>query len=482
MFESTDPAALLLQRVCSATRAEACAAADRLVAIGELFCLRMREAGETPDWAIDTTDEVCAEISAALSISNGLAASHLRYARALRERLPLVGRAFIAGDIDDATFRTLVFRTGLIVDDDVLARVDEQLSQRVPHWGPMDRNRLHARIDKIVAAADTDAVRRRPERIAEREVFVGDVDNGLAEISATVFAPHAHAFSDRLTALARTVCEADPRSIKQRRADALDVLTAGGDRLGCQCGCCDCPAASAKPASAVVIHVVADQSTVDGVGQTPAAMIGYEGLIPPELVAELAKAARLRPLIHPADSSPETGYVPSRALADFIRCRDLTCRFPGCDQPATVCDLDHTIPYGAGGPTQAGNVKCLCRRHHLLKTFLGWGDEQLRDGTVIWTSPSGERYVTTPGSALIFPDLCRPTCAITVGPRRADRCADPSVTMPRRRRTREQNRAAAITAERHANMRHRLEKGGHIDYFTYDGSYTIALDADPPPF
>lgn len=32
----------------------------------------------------------------------------------------------MAGDIDEATFRTAVFRTGLIRDDEVLAQVDEQ--------------------------------------------------------------------------------------------------------------------------------------------------------------------------------------------------------------------------------------------------------------------------------------------------------------------------------------------------------------------
>jgi hypothetical protein len=49
-------------------------------------------------------------------------------------------------------------------------------------------------------------VRRRAERIAGREVFVGAVDNGLAELSATLFATDAFAVSDRLSALAATVC------------------------------------------------------------------------------------------------------------------------------------------------------------------------------------------------------------------------------------------------------------------------------------
>ncbi|PBJ67083.1 hypothetical protein BB737_04325, partial [Mycobacterium avium subsp. hominissuis] len=83
-----------------------------------------------------------------------------------------------------------------------------------------------------------------------------------------------------------------------------------------------------------------------------------EGLLPAQLVAELAASARLMPLVHPADAPPENRYAPPAALADFVRCRDLTCRWPGCDRPATECDLDHTIPYAEGGPTHASKLKC----------------------------------------------------------------------------------------------------------------------------
>jgi hypothetical protein len=45
-------------------------------------------------------------------------------------------------------------------------------------------------------------------------------------------------------------------------------------------------------------------------------------------------------------------------LAEFVRCRDLTCRFPGCEQPAEFCDIDHTVPYQVGGPTHPSNLRC----------------------------------------------------------------------------------------------------------------------------
>ena len=142
----------VIERVVTASRAESRAAGQRLVAIGELFALRLREFGQTEDWAVeDTHDEVTAEIAAALRVSPGLAGSQLRYARALRERLPKVGAALVAGDIDYRLFQTMVFRTDLITDEDLLAAVDDQLAVAAPRWPTLTRGRLAGKIDAIVA-------------------------------------------------------------------------------------------------------------------------------------------------------------------------------------------------------------------------------------------------------------------------------------------------------------------------------------------
>ncbi len=186
----------------------------------------------------------------------------------------------------------------------------------------------------------------------------------------------------RLDGLAATVCADDPRTADQRRADALGALAVGLDRLACRCGGAQCPAGARPSNPAVVIHIVAEQATIEGRSARPAYLMGPNTLISAELVAELAKDARQRPLLVPADAGAEPGYRPSRALAEFVRARDLTCRAPGCDRPATHCDIDHTIPWPAG-PTHAGNLACLCRDHHVLKTFWGWRSEQLADGTTI---------------------------------------------------------------------------------------------------
>ena len=153
------------------------------------------------------------------------------------------------------------------------------------------------------------------------------------------------------------------RAAGHRPPHPIDAL-ARGQRLACQCDNPDCPAAAAAmgelPAQTVgtraVIHVIATPEAVNG--QAPGFLPGY-GQNPAEQIARLADGATIREVEIPPDAA-EPRYRPSAKLAEFVRCRDLTCRFPGCDRPAQACDLDHTVPYPAG-PTHPSDLKCLCR-------------------------------------------------------------------------------------------------------------------------
>src|SRR5271154_105059 len=474
MFEDTSSA---MERLRAAVRTENRAAGQRLAVIGELDVLWLRQVGERETWCTDTQEAITAEVAAALGITQGLAASYLEYSRAMRLRLPRVGELLRAGDIDYRTFQTIVYRTDLITDSDVLAAVDAELAVKVARWPGITQSRLGGYVDRVVARADRDAVRRRHERRGDREVSIwGDAD-GLTEIFGRLITTDARAVDARLDAIAASGCAEGPRTRTRGRAEAVGAMGAGADRLSCRCGQRCCPAAATPTPSAVVIHVVADEASLDGTGQAHGSMIGSDALIPVELIADLAKSAKLRPLVHPADAPPERGYTPSQALADFVRCRDLTCRFPGCDKTAMNCDLDHTIPYADGGRTHASNLKCLCRLHHLIKTFWGWSDQQLPDSTVIWTSPAGQTYITTPGSAILFPSLCAPTEVSEPVPDRP-RCADRAAMMPKRRRTRAQNRANYVAAER----RHNLAARQAAQHAASDGPAPPARDDEPPPF
>jgi hypothetical protein len=188
----------------------------------------------------------------------------------------------------------------------------------------------------------------------------------------------------------------------------------------------------------VVINVVASDQTVHGSSAQPGYLEGY-GVIDAEQVRDLAAAASLRiadPFTGPVEA---LRYQPSAALERAVRCRDLTCRFPGCSRLAVVCDIDHTLPFNhqdpaAGGLTVAGNLKCLCRQHHRLKTFHGgWSDVQLADGTVIWTSPTGRTYRTSPAGADLFLLPRRPACA-TPTPNKVSRSAQRSARIAQARK------------------------------------------------
>ena len=77
----------------------------------------------------------------------------------------------------------------------------------------------------------------------------------------------------------------------------------------------------------------------------------------------------------------------------------------GLDAPVERCDIDHTVPWPFG-PTHPSNNKPYCRTHHLIKTFYtgpgGWTDQQLPDGTVILTAPTGHTYTTEPHGGACF--------------------------------------------------------------------------------
>lgn len=464
-----------------AGRAEARAAAERLVAAGELLVLRCRESGERAEWSADAWDAVAAQLAAASGCSVAMGHSYLRYAMTMRDRLPQVGKAFRAGHIDYRAFQTIVFRTDLITDVGVLAKVDVQLAVLVSRRPSLTRSGLAAAVDRVVAVVDADAVRRAQQAVADRYVDVLSNDSGMAYLNGSIFATDGKALDRRLDEVAATVCDADPRTATQRRADALGALASGAQRLVCGCLRDECAAGASALKSNVVIHVIAEQASLEGRGSAPGVLPGVEALIPADVVAELAKSARLVPLIAPADAEPR--YTPSIKLADFVRCRDLTCRAPGCDRPATECDVDHTIPYADGGATNASNLKALCRLHHLMKTFWGWRDWQLPDGTVIWTLPDGHTYVTTPGSALLFPSLCAPTgdAPASAIPRR-EPCADRTTMMPKRRTTRAQNRAARIATERRQNHHARQAEGREHEAAYFGPAPPADGDDDPPPF
>ena len=459
MFDLGISDAGLIDAMGESARAESAAIAVRLAAVGELYARRSVEWAERELWCTDPFEAVAAEVSAAQNISRGRAGTQIRQARDLRERLPLVAAVFAAGSVDYRMVATIINRSSNVTAD-VIAGLDAALAAVIPKWMKLSGPKLADRIDQWIAKLDPDGVRVSPQVEESRYVEVGPTVPGMGGIWANIHAPDAAAFDQRLDALARTVCKDDPRTVMQRRSDAVGAMAAGADKLLCACGSADCPALGAGGAAPVLVHVIAEQTTVEGAGNNPGYLPKF-GIQPAESVRSQCATAKLERVAAVAGVQP--GYRPSKALSDFIRWRDLTCRWPGCDAP--VCDTDHTVPYPVG-PTSADNLKLYCRSHHLVKTFYsgpgGWSERQLADGTMAFASPTGHLYVTEPAGTQLFHTLTE---------------SRRGLAMPTRKRTRDEERRSRVDCERRRRAEINSERAR---------SHAIRLAemeaVDPPPY
>ncbi|WNG85724.1 HNH endonuclease signature motif containing protein [Mycobacterium sp. ITM-2016-00317] len=474
MFEGAEPKDLI-DGMGTAARAESAAIAQRLEAVAGLFDRRRRAYAEAGYRQTDMYEAVAAEVSAAQNISRSRAKSQVWMAVSLYTRLPRVAETFARGEVDFRMVQMVLSRTEN-VGVNVIGALDKAIAPRLRRWMRLSKNKLRDRVDQWVADFDPAGVRVPPIAKDNRYFDVTPDVPGMAFAGGMLNARDAAALDQRLEAIAATVCSNDPRSHNNLRADAAGALGRGESALQCECGTQDCPAATLRESAAqVVIHILAEQATVDGTGDKAGYLSGF-GVLPAEEVRAAAKTAKLKPVRLPG-AEPEKGYRPSAGLKDFLQWRDLTCRFPGCDAPVAHCDVDHTTrwPFGV---THASGLKHYCRTHHVLKTFLtgvhGWRDEQRPDGTIVLTAPTGHVYTTEAFGGLLFPVLATPTASLPDVEPPAE-APDKAAMMPRRSRTYEQQRQARIARERGQRIEIDAERERERQAW-------LAATYEPPPF
>jgi HNH endonuclease len=91
----------------------------------------------------------------------------------------------------------------------------------------------------------------------------------------------------------------------------------------------------------------------------------------------------------PLDIGPATETIPAH-LRRAVTARHPHCAFPGCAQPASVCEVHHIIPRSRGGPTSLANLVTMCTFHHKIVVHRwGWMLRLNSDGTTTAASPDG---------------------------------------------------------------------------------------------
>ena len=399
----------LVEAMVGFERVAAWASARQARLFAELAARRPADrAPHTARWANVGSEYAPDEVGVALHWSRGAACARIGLACRLLQVLPETHTAWEAGLIDTAKVRAVDDATAVLSDEHtraVQARV-------LPHAPGQTLAQLKAALARAVLAVDpAGADERHRQARRDRRVVVTQEADGMGTLWAMLTATDAVGAFTWLTRLARGLGKDDPRSMDERRAAILAALlngrlvtnpdtgtaTDGGTDGAPDAGRAIQPVTPGKP----LIQVVIPYSTLIGADDHPGELVGH-GPIPATLAREVAADGVWRRLVTDPLSGTlldhgRTTYHPPAGLADFVRARDLHCRFPGCRRKAADGELDHVIPWSTGGTTSENNLAAYCTHDHLLKTHApGWRVEAHADGTLTWITPTGHRHATRP--------------------------------------------------------------------------------------
>ena len=405
-----------------------------------------RPAREGDDVLVD--DEVAAELALAAGITIGMASSRVEAAKALviDGRLPATAALLQQGMLDWARVAAVIGRTRELSAE--AARAVESLLYATPNLHGRGLTRFEHALDAALLTVDADAVEaRRRRNHRERRVGLQTGRDGTAFLTATGPAEAlVAAFNGLDTAARQERTQGDGRTLDQLRFDLLVTATTSGYLPvaaavlpvppGCSPGRPDAAAppspqgapgdgpadgadrqvaagrpwfTSEWPQVRVNIDVTVSAETLMGLDEAAGTLRGY-GPIPAEAVRDLVTHGVFRCVV--VDGTHGTvlgvgrstftgGYTPGSRLRLLTEHAFPVCAVPGCGRAGHRCDLDHQIPYAAGGATCICNVRPLCRTHHRLKTA----------GLLVpvWTGPPGEpgselTWVTRTGRAYVAED------------------------------------------------------------------------------
>lgn len=378
------------------------------------------------------------ELALVWQISKGAATTRLHASCELVDNFPASLHALKEGELTERAAFTVVRELSVLDDAEQMAAAESAV---------LDWARKHPP-QQLRKQAQREAARRSPEATGkaharamdERSVRIFPSGDGTAELVHTQDAIDAAAVMSSLTrAAASRRRHGDTRTMDQLRSDiALSRLlprtrTAPAGTTSDAEQADDGGDLTAGAETTVIIHATGEEirALINGEPGSGGEAEHHgplpQGSLRKHLVKALGRA--LLPAGCATDTNASTGrtgrgrvdvrlideppagrsdsYVPTAQVDKYVRLRDRTCQFPGCNRPAEYADLDHRIAFAEGGRTTTDNLHCLCRHHHRLKHHGGWTVTPDADETTVWTSPTGRSYRTPPPD----PDRFAPPCA-----------------------------------------------------------------------
>ena len=507
-------AAELIDAMVALARVESAVTERKLALIAELADQRIGEqcdAEQVGRWDCDGIEIAESVISAALTTARQHAGTLIALGISLRDRLPHVRSALARGELD--VYRaTLIEAATRNVTPELIGEVERQvldkaLAPTTPGGTGLTGRRLRNVCTRIVGAMDPAGVReRRRQARHERHVGVSSAEDAMVTLFGSLPAEDGTnstpAYANSPPRCARTTPAHLPNAGPTRWAPSSTAMPTCPVRAGVR-------TAPNNPLPTPLGGWCANRWSTSSCWRPPCTedeepgyLDGY-GLIDAEHARHLADRDDTQPVRVPddvemhrsqpnreaeaadtttaADSAivdaaplPESAYTyrPSAVLDTWIRILGGMCQWLHCDAPAWSTDLDHDTPFShsdptRGGATTAAGMKPYCRPHHPMKHSGPWAQRRNPDRSIDLLAPTGHHYRTRTGGYL---DLLGIDPAQVIDPARV---IDPEDTT-RRRRTRAQNRAARIRAER----RHQQ---GQTDLAELGRSRSARHDNRPPP-
>jgi hypothetical protein len=302
------------------------------------------------------------ELGRELKVSEFTVARVAAAARRLRDQTPNVWSAFSEGRVDEAKAREISSAVEQLERAASIARLDRHVVAYAESHTVVELRRW---LKVFIARVESDLFNNRAEdERTHRGVTVVHGNNGMGSLIGDLPSTWVAAIDKRLTKAAKALGADDPRTLAQRKADLFAAWLTTNE--------------SGEPASNADIAVMLHASTLAGADDVPAMSADGSWLVPSAWVLDLAKDPACNLFWHRMvlDSVADDvlaheykGRFAPAILAKALEFRDGVCQTPGCTKPAHLCDIDHRIPFEAGGPTAAWNLGGYDRRQHRMKGF-----------------------------------------------------------------------------------------------------------------
>jgi hypothetical protein len=211
------------------------------------------------------------------------------------------------------------------------------------------------------------------ELVENRKLTISTCEDGAVLVNGVLDPVGGAAFRTEVHRLARKTGAHDDRSLERRQADALVELASGGG-------------------SQAQLQVTSSIETLLGLAGASAAEMEFSLPVSSTTVERLACDSSIARILLDSESTVidvgRSKRVVSEPARRALTARDVHCRWPECDRPASWSAAHHVVHWIHGGTTDLDNLILLCHRHHWMVHEGSWQIVRGDEGRMLTVPPT----------------------------------------------------------------------------------------------